>query len=115
MFPRIPQDQGLPSYTIYGARAEIKLRDTEMVECGVEGIPETLYAGKMTLAKIEWIQWAFNAEMAREVEAPLVPLEATLQRQHGNATFTSMNVHRKPRTLTKGSRTTSRISGRTKR
>jgi hypothetical protein len=78
--PRIPQDQGLPTYTIYGTQAEIKLRDLERVECGIKGILDTLYAGRMAVAKIDGTQWTLNAEMAKEGEAPIVPPEVMLQR-----------------------------------
>jgi hypothetical protein len=66
LLPRIPQDQGLPVYTIYGSQAVIRLRNVERVPSGVEVILTTLYAGQMCAAKIEGNQWAFNAEMARE-------------------------------------------------
>jgi hypothetical protein len=78
--PRIPQDQGLPTYTVCGAQAEIKLRDIPRVKCRGEGILNTLYAGSMSLAKIEGSQWAFNAVMARDGEEPMVPPEVMLQR-----------------------------------
>jgi hypothetical protein len=73
--PRIPQDHGLPVYTIYGAKAELRVRDIERLGCGITGIVRTLYNGEMEMAQIPSSRWSFNAAMRRYGEEVKVPDE----------------------------------------
>jgi hypothetical protein len=41
--PQIPQDHRLPVCTVYGVRAELKMRDVERLGCEPKGIVQALY------------------------------------------------------------------------
>jgi hypothetical protein len=57
--PKISEDQGLPTITAYGAKAELRLRDIDRIECGVEWIVRAPYREDMTVLTIPSTQWAY--------------------------------------------------------
>jgi hypothetical protein len=83
--PRIPQDHGLPVYTVYGVRAELKMRDIERLGCGVAGIVQALYGGGLEVVQVPSQKWSFNAAMGKPGEYIGAPDEVVAEIQ-GNPT-----------------------------
>jgi hypothetical protein len=62
-------------YTIYGARAELRLRDIERLGCGPAGIVRTLYNGTSELVQLSSQKWSYNAAMGGLGEEITLPAE----------------------------------------
>jgi hypothetical protein len=58
---------------IYGAKAEVKVRDIERLGCRITGIVTILYNGEMPMAQIPSPKWQFNTAMKRQGEEVSVP------------------------------------------
>jgi hypothetical protein len=79
-YPRIPEDAGMPPIVIYGEKAELRLRNTESIPGGWEGIVHICYGPEMNVVRIPSTQGAYNAAMARPGERPQVLETVTLPR-----------------------------------
>jgi hypothetical protein len=66
-YPKIPEDAGMPSVVVYGAKVELRLRSWESIPGGWEGIVHELYGPEMEVARISSTQLAYNAAMGRPV------------------------------------------------
>jgi hypothetical protein len=79
--PQIPQDHGLPVYSVYGARAELKMRNIDRLGCGVKGIVQALYGADLEVAPIQSQKCSFNAAMGKPEEKFEVPADVMAQVQ----------------------------------
>jgi hypothetical protein len=77
--PPIPQEHGLPVYTVYGAHATLKLRQIEKLGMGVKEIVQSLYGDEMNVWPLQSRNWSFNAVMSRGEETVDLPGEVAVQ------------------------------------
>jgi hypothetical protein len=73
--PQIPRDHRLPVYSVYGTRAELKMRDIERLGWRVKGIVQALYGASLEVIPIQSQKWSFNAAMGRPEEKIDLPDE----------------------------------------
>jgi hypothetical protein len=66
--PEDPEDPGTPSIVLYGANAELRMRNVEQVPGGFEAIVYELYGPAMSVAKIPSTHWARNGTTTRPNE-----------------------------------------------
>jgi hypothetical protein len=79
--PQIPQDHGLPVYSVYGSKAELKMRQIEKLGIGVKGIVQELYGMDFEVIPLQSCKWSFNAMMGRPGENIAVPGDVAAQIQ----------------------------------
>jgi hypothetical protein len=89
--PQIPQDHGLPVHSIYGVRAELKMRDIDRLGCGVIGIVHALYGEDTVVIPIRSQKWSFNAVMGKPGENVDGPDDAMSQSQIDPAEIQGFN------------------------
>jgi hypothetical protein len=77
--PQIPQNHGLPVYSVYGVRAELKMRDIDRLGCGVTGIVQALYGTGVQVIPIRSEKWSFNAAMGKPEEKIDLPGDVMAQ------------------------------------
>jgi hypothetical protein len=76
--PLIPREHGFPTYTVYGKRAELKMRG---IEGGVTEIVQALYGTGITVVPIKSQKWTFDAAMGAPEENIEIPDEVAAQVQ----------------------------------
>jgi hypothetical protein len=63
--PKIPQDHGMPVYSVHGVRAELKMRDIDRLGCGVTGIVQALYGTGVHVIPTQSERCSFNSVMGK--------------------------------------------------
>jgi hypothetical protein len=84
--PSIPEDHGLPIYTVYGARAMLMMRGFQNANLGVVEIVKAMHGDGMAVQVIQSRNWSYNAAMIREGESPEIAEEVAVQIWERNPT-----------------------------